>query len=237
MICFLWAVAIHFSVTFAALTGSGNSTRGWNCCKPSCSWQGKANVTSPVATCNKDNTPLTDISATSACGNGTAYGCADRAPWQVDNATAYGYAAVVITGKVEADWCCACFELTFTSGPARGRKMTVQSVDSMRDTGVNQFSLAVRINLHCNVHGAVGSDIVHYRFQAEVLAQIPRPARDNMGCLPQAGVKITEESHQCLLATAILLHSSRDANGALTGSEAPTTQGKPGCLYRGCARI
>ena len=147
MILFLWALAIFSSVTSAALTGSGNSTRGWNCCKPSCSWQGKANVTSPVATCNKDNTPLNDLSATSACSNGTAYGCADQAPWQVDNATAYGYSAVVITGKTEAEWCCACFELTFTSGPARGRKMTVQSVDSLPDMGVNQFSLAVCITL------------------------------------------------------------------------------------------
>ncbi len=138
-----YALAIFFSLTSAALTGSGKSTRNWNCCKPSCAWEGKANVTSPVAVCNKDNAPLDDLSATSACDNGTAYGCADQAPWQVDNATAYGYSAVVVTGKTESDWCCTCFELTFTSGPAQGRKMTIQAVDTLPDTGVNQFSLLV----------------------------------------------------------------------------------------------
>lgn len=31
--------------------------------------------------------------------------------------------AVRIAGKQETDWCCACYELTFTSGPVSGKKM------------------------------------------------------------------------------------------------------------------
>ena len=54
------------------------------------------------------------------------------------------------------------------------------------------------------------------RFQAVVLAPLT-PARDNMECLHQAGVKSTEASPQCLLATVTLLRSKRDASGALIG--------------------
>ena len=68
--------------------------------------------------------------------------------------------------------------------------------------------------------------MVNVRFRAEVLAQIPTPAPDNMDCLSRAGVKNMEVSRQCLRATAILQRSKRDANGALIGSEAPTTQGQ-----------
>lgn len=232
MIFFPFALAIVFSVTSAALTGSGNSSRIWNCCKPSCAWEGKANVTSPVAVCNKDNSPLNDLSATSACTNGTAYGCADQAPWQVDKATAYGYSAVVITGQTESDWCCACFELTFTSGPAQGRKMTIQAVDTLPDMGVNQFSLSVRTTSGPIDVTRFSADREYCRFRAAVLAP-PTPARDSMGCLHQAGVKNTAVYPPCPLATVTRLRSRRAANGALIGSEGPTTQGEHIYLYSG----
>ena len=203
MILLLWSLAIFSTFTSAALTGSGNSTRGWNCCKPSCSWEGKANVTSPVQTCNKDNTPLNDSSATSACSNGTAYGCADMSPWQVDNATAYGYATTVITGKQESDWCCTCFELTFTSGPATGRKMTVQSVDTLPDAGFNQFSLSVRTRIDLLIKICLMLTCI-CRFPAAVLG-IRTRVRNSIPCLHQAGVKSMEASPQCPLVTVILL--------------------------------
>ncbi len=54
----------------------------------------------------------------------------------------------------------------------------------------------------------------------------PTPARDNMECLHRAGARNTEVYPQCLLATVTRLRSRRDANGALIGSEGPTTQGE-----------
>ena len=69
------------------------------------------------------------------------------------------------------------------------------------------------------------------RFQVVVLG-IPRPVRNSMANLQQAGVKNMEVSHPCPLVTVTLLHSRRDANGALIGSEVPTIQGDHIYLYR-----
>ncbi|OQO11944.1 hypothetical protein B0A48_03671 [Cryoendolithus antarcticus] len=41
-------------------SGSGITTRYWDCCKASCSWPGKASVSSPVALCDKNDSPLSD---------------------------------------------------------------------------------------------------------------------------------------------------------------------------------
>nr|OQO31318.1 hypothetical protein B0A51_02092 [Rachicladosporium sp. CCFEE 5018] len=41
-------------------SGSGTTTRYWDCCKASCSWPGKASVSSPVALCDKNDSPLSD---------------------------------------------------------------------------------------------------------------------------------------------------------------------------------
>lgn len=56
---------------------------------------------------------------------------------------AYGYAAVNIAGGSEASWCCACYELTFTSGPVAGKKMVVQATNTGGDLAGNQFDISV----------------------------------------------------------------------------------------------
>ncbi|KAI9682265.1 MAG: hypothetical protein M1817_000319 [Caeruleum heppii] len=127
----------------AQASGSGKTTRYWDCCKSSCAWPGKGDVTSPVQTCDVDNNPLTDALAKSGCEGGDAYMCADQTPWAVDENTAYGFAAVSIAGSSEASWCCSCYELTFTSGPASGKKMVVQATNTGADLGDNQFDLAI----------------------------------------------------------------------------------------------
>lgn len=53
--------------------------------------------------------------------------CSDQSPWAVSDDLAYGYAAVNIAGGSEASWCCACYELTFTSTALAGKKMIVQA--------------------------------------------------------------------------------------------------------------
>lgn len=42
-------------------SGSGKTTRYWDCCKPSCAWSGKAAVSHPVNTCNANNQVLSDV--------------------------------------------------------------------------------------------------------------------------------------------------------------------------------
>jgi hypothetical protein len=80
--------------------------------------------------------------------------CSNESPWAVSNTLSYGYAAVNIAGGTEASWCCACYELTFTSGPVAGKKMVVQATNTGGDLGANQFDLVVSpflpTPIHCN---------------------------------------------------------------------------------------
>lgn len=129
-----------------AVSGSGQTTRYWDCCKPSCAWSGKASLkTGPVESCDANNNVLTDVDTKSGCDGGSAYMCSDESPWAVSDSLAYGFAAVSISGGTEASWCCACYELTFTSGPVSGKKMVVQATNTGGDLGTNHFDLAVRI--------------------------------------------------------------------------------------------
>jgi hypothetical protein len=62
----LFALATGYATIAAAdVSGSGTTTRYWDCCKGSCSWTGKADVSNPVTTCNIDDQALTDYSAAS----------------------------------------------------------------------------------------------------------------------------------------------------------------------------
>ncbi|KAL1695268.1 glycoside hydrolase family 45 protein [Schizophyllum commune] len=122
---------------------SGQTTRYWDCCKPSCAWSGKASVTAPVKTCDNSNNPLSDPDIKSGCDGGTAFTCANNQPWAVDDNTAYGFAAVAISGQTEADWCCQCYELTFTSTSIAGKKLIVQATNTGGDLGSNHFDLLI----------------------------------------------------------------------------------------------
>jgi hypothetical protein len=125
-------------------SGSGQTTRYWDCCKPSCGWPGKGG--NPIRTCDKNDNVLNDGGNTkSGCDNGGgAYMCSNQSPWAVNDQLAYGWAAVNIQGSTESQWCCACYELTFTSGPVAGKKMIVQASNTGGDLGNNHFDIAVR---------------------------------------------------------------------------------------------
>ncbi|KAI9879153.1 MAG: Endoglucanase 5A [Pleopsidium flavum] len=122
---------------------TGHTTRYWDCCKSSCAWPGKAPVSAPVASCDIHGQRLSDPNAPSGCDHGSAYMCADQSPWAVSNDLAYGFAAVNLAGNNENSWCCACYELTFTSGAVAGKKMVVQATNTGGDLGTNQFDLAM----------------------------------------------------------------------------------------------
>ncbi|KAM0335277.1 hypothetical protein ACHAQA_000322 [Verticillium albo-atrum] len=129
----------------AQSSGSGSTTRYWDCCKPSCAWPDKAALASgPVGTCDINDRPLASADAPSGCEpGGTAFMCSGHSPWEVTPDLAYGWAAVRVAGGDESSWCCACYELTFTSGPVAGKKMVVQATNTGADLGDNHFDIAI----------------------------------------------------------------------------------------------
>lgn len=142
----LAAIAPFVIGAAAQASGSGATTRYWDCCKPSCAWPGKGSLAKgPLGTCDRSDNPLNDGGGTaSGCDNGgSAYMCSSHSPWAVDDNLAYGWAAVRINGQTESDWCCACYELTFTSGPVNGKKMIVQATNTGGDLGENHFDIAM----------------------------------------------------------------------------------------------
>jgi hypothetical protein len=94
----------------AQASGSGKTTRYWDCCKPSCAWSGKAAVNAPVGTCDANDNPISSPGTKSGCDGGTAFTCSEMSPWVVSDTLSYGYAATAISGGNEASWCCACYE-------------------------------------------------------------------------------------------------------------------------------
>ncbi|KAF2454712.1 RlpA-like double-psi beta-barrel-protein domain-containing protein-containing protein [Lineolata rhizophorae] len=143
----LAALATGFFSVASAQSGTGQTTRYWDCCKGSCAWTGKASVTNVPMTCDMNDNPLSNPDAASACDatrpDGEAYMCTAQSPWAVDDDLSYGFAAVRIAGGNEASWCCACYELTFTSTSIQGKKMVVQATNTGGDLGSNHFDLAI----------------------------------------------------------------------------------------------
>ncbi|KAH6987277.1 RlpA-like double-psi beta-barrel-protein domain-containing protein-containing protein [Ilyonectria destructans] len=137
--------ALYFAlagpIAVRAASGTGQSTRYWDCCKPSCAWGGKASVSAPALTCDANDNPISDANTVSGCDGGTSYTCSSYSPWAVSDTVAYGFAATAIDGGSESSWCCACYALTFTSGAVKGKTMVVQSTNTGSDLGTNHFDL------------------------------------------------------------------------------------------------
>ncbi|KAF2742093.1 carbohydrate-binding module family 1 protein [Sporormia fimetaria CBS 119925] len=132
------------SAAGSAVQGTGSTTRGWSCCKNSCSWSGKAPVNNPVISCdNVDNFLLNPARRDGCESGGGSFACSDLSPWAVSNDLAYGYAGVNLAASNETAWCCACYQLTFTSGPVSGKKMIVQVTNTGSDLGNDQFDLVI----------------------------------------------------------------------------------------------
>ena len=129
-------------------SGEAVTTRYWDCCKPSCGWNGKADFSSPVESCTADNKP-TNPAAGTGCNGGDAFQCADQQPWAINDTMSYGFAGVYIMpaltrGGIEDAWCCACYQLDFTSDPLIGKSMIIQASNTAYDiTTTNRFTLAV----------------------------------------------------------------------------------------------
>ena len=144
--------SIHNNFDVSIFTKIGKTTRYWDCCKPSCSWPGKALFSAPVRDCTKDGILTDDSNQQSGCNGGTSYTCIDQQPWIVNNQLAFGFAAGKLAGQSEADSCCACYELYFTGednqggNSARaiaGKRLVVQSTNTGGDLGENHFDLMI----------------------------------------------------------------------------------------------
>ena len=135
--------AAFLAALVAADSGSGKTTRYWDCCKPSCAWNNldSLGISAAAKTCDKSDAPLAGgDTAQSGCTGGTAYMCSNESPWAVSDSLAYGFAAV----SAGSPKCCQCYKLTFTSGPVNGKVMIVQATNTGNDVGSASFDLAVR---------------------------------------------------------------------------------------------
>ncbi len=122
---------------------TGVTTRYWDCCKPSCSWPGKAFVSQPVQTCSIANIPLKSSNIASGCNGGGAFACSNQGPFNTSNGISYGFAAAILKGKKESDWCCRCYRLVFTSERVKRKTMIVQVTNTGYDLEDNHFDIAI----------------------------------------------------------------------------------------------
>ena len=154
------------TLAVAQSSGSGKTTRYWDCCKPSCAWNGIKGLTAPVKSCDKYDKPLNDVTAQSGCAGGTAYMCSNQSPWAVSDSLAYGFAAVTSAKPT----CCQCYQLTFTSGPISGKKMIVQATNTGTDVATNSFDIAVSISiLQCSGYPFIDDHGVDARWRVRHL--------------------------------------------------------------------
>ncbi|KAK1750365.1 glycoside hydrolase [Echria macrotheca] len=112
---------------------SGKSYTGWDCCKPGCAWKsnlGKG-VTGIPMVCDINNNELANgFNLDSGCkSGGKAYLCDDYSPTPVSDNTTYGF--VTMAGNTN---CCKCFQITWTSGAARGKTLIAQVVNNFEAT-------------------------------------------------------------------------------------------------------
>lgn len=101
---------VAFCIFRVGKSTSRITTRYWDCCKPSCAWPGKAQMSKPVNTCNIQDQYDYNSNTQSAYGGGSAYTCSNQEPWALNDGLVYGFVAVKLSGKSEWDWCCACYK-------------------------------------------------------------------------------------------------------------------------------
>ncbi|ORX41610.1 hypothetical protein BCR36DRAFT_179691 [Piromyces finnis] len=119
---------------------TGKTTRYWDCCLASCSWQENTkNAKGPVRSCKMDGiTQFTDLSnlwkIKSNCDGGSVAMCNDQQPWAINDKVSYGFVA-------SHEACCTCQKIKFTSGPVAGKQMVVQTTNTGGDLSQNHFDI------------------------------------------------------------------------------------------------
>lgn len=119
------------------------TTRYYDCCKPSCSWPGKAAVTRPVASCSADNRVISSNSVSGCEPGGVAFNCDRQTSFAINSSLSYGFVAAKVSQLTERELCCSCWELLFTSGPVKGKRMIVHVTNTGYDLGGDHFDIAM----------------------------------------------------------------------------------------------
>lgn len=122
---------------------SGTTSRSWDCCKASCSWDGKVQAGAPIKSCSKDGHSQIDKNEKSGCDGGKSYMCLDQTPWAVNDQLSYGFASAKIKEKTEKDLCGQCYKLKFTSQAVSGKEMIVQVTNTRNNLSDDHFDLLI----------------------------------------------------------------------------------------------
>ncbi|XP_060528720.1 endoglucanase-like [Cylas formicarius] len=125
-------------------SGSGVTTRYWDCCKPSCAWQiPQTNVKTPVESCQIDGVNPIDFNDQSGCDdNGVAYMCNDQQAWVINDTLSYGFVAASFSGGSDLSQCCHCVLLSF-QGRLLGKHLLAQITNTGSDLYQNHFDIAI----------------------------------------------------------------------------------------------
>ncbi|KAJ8982525.1 hypothetical protein NQ317_018566 [Molorchus minor] len=138
---------IHIVPIVGGLNGTATTTRYWDCCKPSCSWEGNVDVVSTAWSCLNDGvSKLEDDNVQSGCDpdkDGAAFMCSDQVGIIVNDTLAYGFAAVSFSGGVDLSRCCQCMLLTFQDYLIQDQQMIVQITSTGSDLPANHFDIAI----------------------------------------------------------------------------------------------
>ncbi|QDZ22956.1 glycoside hydrolase [Chloropicon primus] len=150
---------------FTTSEGLGSTTRFFDGCKASCSWEGNVGktVSGVVKSCSNkfddegNQIPLENPNVKSVCGGGgveeeggsVAYQCIDQQPFN-EGKQRYGFAASNAR-------CCECYELTFQEGDIAGETAIVQVINEGGDLGEKQFDIQIPGGGYGIFNGATGS--------------------------------------------------------------------------------
>ncbi|KAF5102768.1 hypothetical protein D0Z00_000260 [Geotrichum galactomycetum] len=134
---------LTFTPIVGGKSGTGKTTRYWDCCKPSCSWSGKADVSSPVAACKADGKTISDVNDQSGCNGGDSYMCSNQQPFALNSTLAFGFVAASMVGYSESNMCCTCVLLSFNDGAIAGKQMVAQVTNTGSDLSSNHFDIAM----------------------------------------------------------------------------------------------
>ncbi|CAG9766808.1 unnamed protein product [Ceutorhynchus assimilis] len=129
-------------------SGSGITTRYWDCCKPSCAWRenlGQSGKTVPVRSCTKDGRSTCDIEQETGCylnSTKASYMCSDQGPWAYNETISYGFVAASFKGGDDNSKCCSCVVLKF-QGALLGKKLIAQITNTGGPLFQNHFDIAM----------------------------------------------------------------------------------------------
>jgi hypothetical protein len=127
-------------------SGTAASTCYWDCCKMACSWDSKGLTPRGPYSCDAGGGKQSSQSIESGCKGGTAFACPSMGCWSVNSSFGYGTVATQImrggAAIPRSETCCRCFQVSFTSGGAAGKKMIVQSTNEGTYSG-NHFDFAI----------------------------------------------------------------------------------------------